>query len=263
MNEPVLQIDRLTGGYSPRRPVLHDISFQIRPGEMVGLIGLNGAGKSTTIKHVLGLMKPHEGEIKVSGVTLESDQEKYRSAFAYVPESPVLFDELTVEEHLRLTGMAYGIEEDPYDKRKELLLDQFQMRPKKAAFASHLSKGMKQKVMIMNALLSEPPLYIIDEPFLGLDPLGIRSLLDRLVEVKRRGSAILMSSHILATVEAYCDRYIVMHNGRIAAQGTLEEVCAAAGMRSGPGALEEAFYELVSKPVDGPGADDQKSGGAR
>ncbi|WP_272945290.1 ABC transporter ATP-binding protein [Paenibacillus gorillae] len=246
MTEPILKVESLTGGYSPRRPVLHNVSFDIRPGEMVGLIGLNGAGKSTTIKHILGLMKPHDGGIQVNGVALEQNQERYRSAFAYVPETPVLFDELTVEEHLKLTGMAYNVDGSVFEDRKDQLLKEFQMTAKRGAFASHLSKGMKQKVMIMNALLSEPPLYIIDEPFLGLDPLGIRSLLERLVEVKQKGSAILMSSHILATVEAYCDRFIVMHHGVIAAQGNLEEVCAAAGIETRSGGLEDAFYKLVT-----------------
>ncbi|ACT00098.1 ABC transporter ATP-binding protein [Paenibacillus sp. JDR-2] len=247
MSEPILQVAGLTGGYSPRRPVLHDVTFEVRAGEMVGLIGLNGAGKSTTIKHILGLMKPHQGLVKVDGVTLEDNAERYRSAFAYVPETPVLFDELTVEEHLRLTGMAYNVAEPAFGERQEQLLDEFQMRPKRGAFASHLSKGMKQKVMIMNALLSEPPLYMIDEPFLGLDPLGIRSLLERLVEMKKRGSAILMSSHILSTVEAYCDRFIVMHQGKVAAYGTLEEVCQTAGIETRGGALEDAFYKLVTE----------------
>ncbi|WP_341283042.1 ABC transporter ATP-binding protein [Paenibacillus sp. FSL H8-0537] len=246
MIEPVLEVADLTGGYSPRRPVLHHVSFQLRPGEMVGLIGLNGAGKSTTIKHILGLMKPQQGEVKVGGVKLEEDPDRYRSAFAYVPETPVLFDELTVEEHLRLTGMAYGVSVQEYEKKRMDLLNEFQMNAKKGAFAAHLSKGMKQKVMIMNALLSEPPLYIIDEPFLGLDPLGIRSLLERLVEVKQNGSAILMSSHILATVEAYCDKFIVMHHGRIVASGTLADVCEAAGMAMRGGTLEDAFYKLVA-----------------
>lgn len=244
--EPILQVNELTGGYSPRRPVLHNISFEVRPGEMVGLIGLNGAGKSTTIKHILGLMKPQAGEVKVDGVTLEEETGRYRSAFAYVPETPVLFDELTVEEHLRLTGMAYSVQVNQYEAREDELLKQFQMMPKRRAFASHLSKGMKQKVMIMNALLAEPPLYIIDEPFLGLDPLGIRSLLERLVEVKRKGAAILMSSHILSTVETYCDRFIVMHHGKVVALGTLEDVRQAAGMDMRGGSLEDVFYKLVT-----------------
>lgn len=246
----ILQVKGLTGGYSPRRPVLHDISFEVKAGEMVGLIGLNGAGKSTTIKHILGLMKPQIGEVKVAGVTLEEQTERYRAAFAYVPEAPVLFDELTVEEHLRLTGMAYSIESSDFQVREEEMLKQFQMMPKRKAFASHLSKGMKQKVMIMNALLADPSLFIIDEPFLGLDPLGIRSLLERLVEVKEKGAAILMSSHILSTVEAYCDRFIVMHHGQIVAQGTLDEVRQAAGMDARSGSLEDAFYKLVTGGKD-------------
>ncbi|AJY73621.1 ABC transporter ATP-binding protein [Paenibacillus beijingensis] len=249
--EPILQVEDLTGGYSPRRPVLHQVGFHVEAGEMVGLIGLNGAGKSTTIKHILGLMKPHAGRVKVQAAELEQDPEAYRGAFAYVPETPVLFDEMTVEEHMRLTAMAYGLEREPFSRRLEMLLDEFRMRDKRKAFAAHLSKGMKQKVMIMNALLIQPALYIIDEPFLGLDPLGIRSLLERLMEEKRRGAAILMSSHILSTVETYCDRYIVLHRGRVAAQGTLADVRAAAG--SG-GTLEEAFYRLVEEDSDEPGA---------
>lgn len=242
----ILQVKSLTGGYSPKRAVLHEVDFEIKAGEMIGLIGLNGAGKSTTIKHILGLMTPHAGEVKVAGVTLSQAPETYREAFAYVPESPALFDELTVEEHLRLSGMAYGVPEEKYEERVQELLEQFQMLPKRKAFASHLSKGMKQKVMIMSALLASPPLYIIDEPFLGLDPLGIRSLLERLVEVKQSGAAILMSSHILSTVEAYCERFIVMHGGRIAAQGELDDITKAAGMKDRNGGLEEAFYRLVT-----------------
>lgn len=244
--ETILQVEQLTGGYSPRRPVLHELSFQLKAGEMVGLIGLNGAGKSTTIKHILGLMLPQQGEIKVAGVTLNESPQQYRSAFAYVPETPVLFDELTVEEHLRLSAMAYQVPDQEYESGAARLLEQYQMMPKRKAFASHLSKGMKQKVMIMSALLVSPPLYIIDEPFLGLDPLGIRSLLEQLVEVKRKGAAILMSSHILSTVEAYCDRFIVMHQGRIAAQGDLEAIRAAAGLEARGGSLEDAFYQLVA-----------------
>ncbi|PZD95113.1 ABC transporter ATP-binding protein [Paenibacillus sambharensis] len=246
--EPILKVSGLTGGYSPRKPVLHDVTFGIQPGEMVGLIGLNGAGKSTTIKHILGLMQPHSGDVRIKGTSLDDNPEVYRSAFAYVPETPVLFDELTVEDHLRLTGMAYDVPDSAYTKRCDDLLKEFHMNPKRKAFAGHLSKGMKQKVMLMNALLAEPPLYIIDEPFVGLDPLGIRSLLERLVEVKRKGAAILMSSHILATVESYCDRYLVLHGGRLVASGTLEDVRKTAG--DSASSLEEAFYRLVIEEGD-------------
>ncbi|CAM4505988.1 ABC transporter ATP-binding protein [Paenibacillus macerans] len=240
---PVLQVEELSGGYSLGRPVLHDVSFEVGPGEMVGLIGLNGAGKSTTMKHILGLMAPHRGGIYVTGKTREEAPEAYQSSLAFVPESPLLYEELTVREHLEFTARAYGVGPEDYQDRAERLLKLFRMEEKADSLSMHLSKGMKQKVMIMCAFVARPPLYIIDEPFLGLDPLGIRSLLDFMLEMKESGSSILLSSHILSTIENYCDRFIVLHRGKVIAQGTLAEIGEQAQM---PGAaLESIFYALV------------------
>ncbi|MBP1996189.1 ABC transporter ATP-binding protein [Paenibacillus eucommiae] len=240
---PILQVDTLYGGYIPRKPVLHDITFALRPGEMIGLIGLNGAGKSTTIKHILGLLHPQKGTIRINGLTLKESPLPYRAAYAYVPESPELYEELTIKEHLELTALAYGLSKDVYTARSDALLAEFQMKDKLNSFSSHLSKGMKQKVMIMNAFLIEPSLYIIDEPFLGLDPLAIRSLLELMVRMKRKGASFLISSHILSTIEKYCDRYVVLHRGHIAAQGDLDEIRLQTGL---PGAsLDDLFYSLV------------------
>jgi len=153
-----------------------------------------------------------------------------------------------VQEHLRLTAMAYGIDESRYAERSERLLGEFRMADKRSAFAAHLSKGMKQKVMIMNALLASPPLYVIDEPFLGLDPLAVRSLLERLDEEKRSGSAILVSSHILSMLEGYCDRYLLLHDGRLIVSGTLDALREAASM---PGAsLERLFFRFIAPERD-------------
>jgi ABC-2 type transport system ATP-binding protein len=241
--QPILKVDTLYGGYIPGKPVLHDITFSVRPGEMIGLIGLNGAGKSTTIKHILGLLHPQKGTVRINGLTLKDDPLAYRSAYAYVPESPELYEELTIREHLELSAMAYGLAKDVYKTRSDSLLEEFQMKEKLNSFSNHLSKGMKQKVMIMNAFLIEPALYIIDEPFLGLDPLAIRSLLDLMVQMKRKGASFLISSHILSTIEKYCDRYIVLHRGHITAQGDLDEIRLQTGM---PGAsLDDLFYNLV------------------
>lgn len=240
---PVLQIEHLTGGYSLGRPVLHDIQFQVNPGEMVGLIGLNGAGKSTTMKHILGLMTPHQGGVSLLGRRRDEDPEAYQSALAFVPESPLLYDELTVREHMEFAARAYNVAPESYQERAAALLKLFRMEEKADSLSLHLSKGMKQKVMIMCAFIARPSLYVIDEPFLGLDPLGIRSLLDFMMDLKRSGASILLSSHILSTIENYCDRFVVLHNGSVIAQGTLKEIAQAAGM---PGAaLEDIFYNLV------------------
>lgn len=239
----VLELKNVTGGYT-RKPVIQDLSFTIGQGELVGLIGLNGAGKSTTIKHIIGTLLPMDGEIVLNGVTLKEDVDKYRASFSYIPETPVLYDELTLKEHLALTAMAYGLSKEVLEARSEVLLKEFRMEKRLNWFPSHFSKGMRQKVMILCAFLVNPSLYIIDEPFVGLDPLGIQSLLDQMAEKKREGASILMSTHILSTAERYCDRIILLHEGRLRAQGTMDELRQAFQM---PNATLDDLYIAMTK----------------
>lgn len=244
MGEPALEIAGLTGGYNRRRPVLRNIDASVQPGELVGLLGLNGAGKSTLMKHIVGLLLPQEGTVRVNGRTLASSNEAYRASLAFVPESPALYEELTVWEHLEWNAMAYGMERNSFLARAERLLEAFRMTREKDKLSALLSKGMRQKVMLMCAFLVRPPLYIIDEPFLGLDPLAIRSLLDLMREEKKAGSALLVSSHILSMLESYCDRYIILHEGAVIASGDAEEIIRTAGTAP-EGRVEAAFYRLT------------------
>lgn len=240
----LLEVQHVTGGYS-KRPVLQDISFSVNPSELVGLIGLNGAGKSTTIKHIIGLMTPRQGSITIHGKTFQDDPTFYRGSFTYIPESPILYDELTLEEHLQLTAMAYGVEEKQYEERIKPLLEEFRMSNRLKWFPSHFSKGMKQKVMIMCAFLVQPSLYIIDEPFLGLDPLGIQSLLELMGRMKKSGAGILMSTHILTTAEKHCDSFIILHHGKVVAKGSLQDLQKQFSM---PGAsLDDLYIELTKE----------------
>ncbi|HAA0501603.1 TPA_asm: ATP-binding cassette domain-containing protein [Listeria monocytogenes] len=240
----LVEVEHLTGGYT-KRPVLKDISFAIEEKQIVGLIGLNGAGKSTTIKHITGLMHPKQGTIKINGHQLVEDTETYRKQFSYIPETPVLYEELTLKEHLELTGMAYGISEEELQARMKPLLKEFRLEKKLNWFPAHFSKGMKQKVMIMSAFLIEPKLYIIDEPFVGLDPLGIQSLLNWMDEMRSKGASILMSTHILATAEKYCDTFIIIHQGEIRAEGALKDLQTNFEM---PGAsLDEIYIQLTKE----------------
>lgn len=242
----LLQIKKVTGGYT-KNPVLKDVSFEVDQNEIVGLIGLNGAGKSTTIKHVIGLMEPHKGEITINGMTFQADKEAYRKQFTFVPETPILYDELTLDEHLTMTAMAYGIDEKTFAERKESLLKEFRMVKRLKWFPAHFSKGMKQKVMIMCAFLVQPNLYIVDEPFVGLDPLGIQSLLDLMKKMKENGAGILMSTHILATAERYCDRFVILHEGTVRANGTLEQLRQQFSM---PEATLDDLYIALTKEED-------------
>ncbi|WP_249870171.1 ABC transporter ATP-binding protein [Oceanobacillus saliphilus] len=242
----LLHIDNLYGGYTHKN-VLHGISFEVNPKEIVGLIGLNGAGKSTTIKHIIGLMQPKKGNVLVNGKSFKDNPETYRNQMAYIPEMPILYDELTLYEHLRLTAMAYGLTEDVFEKRLSPLLKEFRLEKKLNWFPVHFSKGMRQKVMIMCAFLIEPPLYIVDEPFVGLDPLGIQSYLQLMDEMKNNGSGVLMSTHILATAERYCDRFVILHDGKVRAIGTLEELRESFQM---PGSTLDDLYVQLTKEED-------------
>ncbi|MEI5906454.1 ABC transporter ATP-binding protein [Bacillus spongiae] len=242
----LLQLDNITGGYT-RKSVLKNVSFSVNNNEIVGLIGLNGAGKSTTIKHIIGLMEQKEGTITINGIELKNEPDTYRKQFSFIPETPILYEELTLEEHLKLTAMAYGLEESTYEARVADLLKEFRLQKKLGWFPAHFSKGMKQKVMIMSAFLTRPDLYIIDEPFVGLDPLGIQSLLDWMERMKQDGAGILMSTHILATAERYCDSFVILHDGKVRAKGTLTELQQQFEM---PSATLDDIYIALTKEED-------------
>lgn len=239
-----LQVENVTGGYT-QLPVLKNIDFSIADGELVGLIGLNGAGKSTTIKEIIGLLQPHTGKITINGLSLKEDPQAYRKQIGYIPETPSLYEELTLKEHIEVTAMAYDIPKDVTLQRAERLLKTFRLENKLDWFPANFSKGMKQKVMVLCAFLIEPSLYIIDEPFLGLDPLAINALLELMNEMKQTGASILMSTHILATAEKYCDKFILLHNGEIRAQGTLSQLQSQFGAEGA--SLDELYLALTKE----------------
>lgn len=237
-----LTVKHLSGGYF-QHPVLKDLNFEIENGELVALIGLNGAGKSTTIKEIIGLLKPTSGSIEIDGLTLNKSASQYRQKIGFIPESPVLYEELTLREHIEVTAMAYDIPMDVAMQRADKLLKTFRLEKRLDWFPANFSKGMKQKVMIVCAFLIEPSLYIIDEPFLGLDPLAIHALLELLKEEKAKGKSILMSTHVLSTAEKYCDRFIFLHEGQIKSQGTLAQIKEQFAMPDA--SLDELYLALT------------------
>lgn len=239
-----LKVKNLTGGYT-RTPVLKDISFDLADGELIGLIGLNGAGKSTTIKHIIGLMDPYEGEILLDRKTLKEDPSLYRRKIGFIPETPLLYDELTLKEHIEITAMAYDVALSTAMGRAMPLLDKFRLTDRLEWFPSDFSKGMKQKVMIVCAFIIEPSLYIIDEPFLGLDPIAIRDLIQMMEQKKKEGASLLMSTHVLASAERICDKFVIINNGEVYAKGTLDELREKFAMPAAT--LDEMYTELADK----------------
>lgn len=219
----MLKIENVTGGYV-NTPVLKQISFTVNAGELVGLIGLNGAGKSTTINEIIGLLTPYEGTISIDGVTLSEDSQTYRKKIGFIPETPSLYEELTLREHLETVAMSYEIPLAEAMDRVKPYLEMFRLSDRLDWFPATFSKGMKQKVMIICAFMVNPSLFIIDEPFLGLDPLAISDLIALLEVEKSKGKSILMSTHVLDSAEKMCDRFVILHGGQVLAQGSLADL---------------------------------------
>lgn len=223
------------------------MSFTVESGQLVGLIGLNGAGKSTTINEIIGLLTPYSGEINIDGLTLGANPREYRQQIGYIPETPSLYEELTLREHIETVAMAYGIEQNLAFARVEPLLKMFRLDQKLDWFPVHFSKGMKQKVMIICAFVVDPSLFIVDEPFLGLDPLAISDLIQLLDLEKKKGKSILMSTHVLDSAEKMCDSFVILHKGQVRAKGDLEELRQAFSM---PQASLNDIYLALTKEED-------------
>ncbi|TYS19866.1 ABC transporter ATP-binding protein [Rossellomorea vietnamensis] len=219
----ILKVDIEQGGYEAGKSLIHNVAFSISSGSILGMIGSNGAGKSTTIKGMLGLLPFMEGETDIAeDVT-----------YSYIPERPIYYDELTLWEHIDFVGSVEKIPQNIYKQRGEELLKKYRLFDHAHQFPSTFSKGMQQKGMIVLALLTEPQLLIIDEPFIGLDPNATQLMLRSLEEERSRGAGILMCTHVLDTAQRICDEFVVIDQGTMLASGPLEKVLKECGAEGG------------------------------
>ena len=225
------------------KTLLSNLNWTVEKGQTWAILGLNGAGKSTTINEIIGLLTPYGGQIAIDGLTIQQDPASYRQKIGYIPETPSLYEELTLREHLETVLMAYGLDVTEGMARAEKYLKLFRLDEKLDWFPTQFSKGMKQKVMIICAFIVDPSLLIVDEPFLGLDPLAISDLIELLAEGKANGKAILMSTHVLDSAEKMCDRFVILHHGQVLAQGTLDELRQTFGDSSA--SLNDIYMQLT------------------
>lgn len=226
----MIQARHLTKWYGPNRAV-DDVNFSIEPGQIVGFLGRNGAGKSTTLRMLTGYLPPTSGGVTIAGHDVFKDLEAARSKIGYLPESTPLYGETRVEEYLHYRGQLMGMARDARRKRIDIVCDRCGLTPVRRRIINHLSRGNKQRVGLAQSLLHEPPVLILDEPTAGLDPnqiTQIRALLDDL----RGKHTILLSSHILEEVQRTVDRVIIIAAGKLVADGKpddLRRTAAGAG----------------------------------
>ncbi|MFN7812473.1 MAG: ABC transporter ATP-binding protein [Planctomycetia bacterium] len=216
------------------------ISFSVRPGEIVGLLGANGAGKTTTMRILATLLRPTSGTARVAGHDVVADPIGVRRSLGYVSATTGVADRLTPREMLASCGELHGVAAAELPGRVDRLLHLLGLEACADRPCGRLSTGQRQRVSVGRALVHEPPALVLDEPTNALDVVGSRDLLDFLDELRRQGRAILVSTHRLHETERRCDRFVIVHDGRVVAAGTREEL---AGGR--PGGLEEAFFAAV------------------
>jgi ABC-2 type transport system ATP-binding protein len=221
--------------------VVNDVSFRVEAGQAVGYLGPNGSGKTTTAKMLTGLLDTSAGAVAFDGRDISHDLIAFRKRLGYVPEEPNLYPFQSGREYLELVGGLRDIPSSTLDRKIDALLDLFGLRDASNQSISSYSKGMKQKVLIIAALLHDPDVLILDEPDSGLDVTATLVLRHLMRALAKRGKAILYSSHVLELVEKLCDRVIVIHTGRVVADDTVDNLRR---LRAG-GSLEDVFSQLV------------------
>ena len=239
-HDVAVSVDNLTFTYGAGE-VLHGISFRLRRGEVVGLLGRNGAGKSTTIKILAGVLPPGDGTVSVAGQAMPDKAVEAKKHIGYVPEAAGLFESLTGQEFLELMGRLQDVSEERLQRRMELLLEQFGLTEDRVRPLDEYSKGMRQKILLGAALLHNPDIVLLDEPLSGLDVNAGIMVRDLVAALAAEGKAILYSSHVLDVVERVCDRVLIIEEGRLIADGSIDSLKASAER----GSLEDVFRQLT------------------
>jgi len=243
---PLILIEALHKQYREVHAV-RGVSAEVHAGQILGLVGPNGAGKTTTMRAACGIIPPSSGRVLIAGHDVVLDPVAAKSRLAWVPDDPSLFGSLTVWEHLRFTAAAYRLD-GSFEAKATSLLERFELTPKRDELAQNLSRGMRQKVAITCAYLHEPQVLFFDEPLIGLDPRGIRTMKDSMRQRAAEGACVIISSHLLSLVEDMCTHILVLQAGRVVFAGSLADARAAAERIDGVSTLEDFFFHLTETP---------------
>jgi len=246
-NNVVIEAHELTKTYADLRRgpfvALDRLSFTACAGEVFGLLGPNGAGKTTALRILSTVLQPTSGTATVNGFDCLTQPERVRHHIGFMSANTAVYDRMTAWEMVEYFGRLYGMEEEPLHQRMEILFTRLKMQDIRDLLGAKMSTGMKQKVSIARAIVHDPPVLIFDEATSGLDVLVARALLDTVAELRDMGKCIVFSTHIMREAERLCDRLAIMHQGRILAEGTLEDLHQQHGEQD----LEEIFFELIGR----------------
>ena len=232
----MLKIEHLTKTFGDKAAV-DDLSLHIAPGEIYGFIGHNGAGKSTTLKSAAGIQQYDNGEIIIGGISMKADPLGCKRIMAYVPDNPDLYDYMTGIQYLNFIADVFRVDPDTRSKKIRDYAERFQLTQDLAQPIAAYSHGMKQKLALISAWIHDPKLILMDEPFVGLDPVASHLLKGMMRELCDQGGAIFFSTHVLEVAEKLCDKVAIIKQGKLVRSGTMEEV-------RGDDSLEEVFLEL-------------------
>ncbi len=227
--------------YFSDKAVLNDVSFSVRSGEICGYIGPNGAGKTTTIKILTGIIKPSSGFAYIDGISVTENSNAVKKIIGYVPESGAVFETLTPIEFLTFIGRIYQMKDSIIEKKISELMEIFEIYEYRNEPMLSFSKGMKQKVILISALMHDPKVLLLDEPLNGLDANAIQIFKEIIKKLAENGRTIFYSSHLLDVIEKICDKLIIINHGKIIASGTLDEILKIAGVSD----LNDAFAKLT------------------
>lgn len=236
----MLEVESLTKFFD-EFPAVMDVNFTVRPGEVMGLVGLNGSGKTTTLRCASGVIPPSEGFVRIAGHDLRTNPMAAKQELAWFTDEPRLFEHLTVWQHLNFTARVYQVQD--WESIGATLLEEMDLSDVRNELPGSLSRGMKQKAVLACGFLHQPKVMLFDEPLTGLDPIAIRKMKEIILRQAKSGAAIVLSSHLLHLVEEVCSHVLVLQKGQRLAFGTLDDIRKQHG---GEGVnLEEIFVRLV------------------
>jgi ABC-2 type transport system ATP-binding protein len=242
----VIELSNITKRYGTLAAV-DSLNLEVPRGEVFGFLGPNGAGKTTTIRMMMGILKPTSGRVFLGGHDVEQEPEKAKALAGFIPDRPFIYEKLTGREFLQFVGRLHHVEPERLQRRGAELLEHLELTRWQDELVESYSHGMKQRLVVCGALIHEPPILVVDEPMVGMDPKGSRTLKDLFRSLAERGTTVFLSTHSISVAEEVCHRIGIIQRGRLIACGTMMDLHAQAKNKNGN--LESVFLDLTQEPA--------------